>query len=634
MRPKSLPISVRAGSKPEPVAGRAPQAQPVARHRVRDGIATLVMLSLIPASLLAVRSADAASQPRVVSHYVADRDGQPTIFATVAVRFDRPVTGVAPATFVLRDADGRVVPSPVAYNSRTLRATLTPSRALKPSTTYTATLTSTIRDASGAQLRLTEFSFRTTAEPTRGMRMNTPQLLRFRPGVTTGIRVDGAGSIVARRAGALARHSWATATHRAVIQGKTYYLMLDGMWAGYYVPGSAVVALRIAGPTAPPATPSPRPSPTSSPRSTPPSAAPSATSPAVGDGSTPPPPATPAPTPLPPSAPTPAPQTPPAVTSGSGILLSAAEIQRLPTSGAAWLALRQAADARVDAPNLADMNQDGNVRVLAKALVYARTGEVRYRTEVIAALRGVMGTEIGGETLALGRELAAYVIAADLIGLRTADPALDGSFREWLRAVVDRRLADGSSLTETHERRANNWGTHAGASRAAAAAYLGDTSELARVAAVFRGWAGDRTAYSGFNYGDLWWQANPSQPVGINPPGAMIAGRSVDGVLPEEQRRTGEFAWPPPCGNYPHGALDGALLTAEILNRAGYPAYSWGSNGLLRAQQWLAANGCAASDDNVWQLPLIDARYGSRFWNGAVVRPGKNFGWTDWLYGS
>lgn len=279
------------------------------------------------------------------------------------------------------------------------------------------------------------------------------------------------------------------------------------------------------------------------------------------------------------------------------------------------------------------MNQDNNVRILAKALVYARTGTPSYRSDVISALRSVMGTETGGETLALGRELAAYVIAADLIGLRAADPALDATFRAWLAQLLDRRLADGNSLTETHERRPNNWGTHAGASRAAAAVYLGDSAELARAATVFRGWLGERSAYAGFSFGELGWQSNPSQPVGINPPGAAIGGHNVDGVLPDDQRRTGDFTWPPPCGNYPYGALDGALLMAEILNRAGYASYAWGSRAILRAEQWLASTGCPPSGDNIWQGPLVDARYGSNFWNGQVVPMGKNFAWTDWLYG-
>jgi hypothetical protein len=115
--------------------------------------------------------------------------------------------------------------------------------------------------------------------------------------------------------------------------------------------------------------------------------------------------------------------------------------------------------------------------------------------------------------------------------------------------------------------------------------------------------------------------------------GAAIGGHSVDGVLPDDQRRTGAFTWPPPCGNYPYGALDGALLTAEILHRAGYASYAWGSRAILRADQWLASTGCPPSGDNIWQAPLVDARYGSNFWNGQVVPMGKNFAWTDWLYG-
>ncbi|MDQ2934936.1 MAG: alginate lyase family protein, partial [Chloroflexota bacterium] len=319
---------------------------------------------------------------------------------------------------------------------------------------------------------------------------------------------------------------------------------------------------------------------------------------------------------------------------GTGsILISATERAARPMSGAAWDSLTRQAAAAAGAPNLADQNQSNNVVVLAKALVYSRTGNLTYRAQVVSALHAVIGTEAGARSLALGRELAAYVIAADLIGLRSADPAFDSTFRAWLASLLSRPMADGSSLRQTHERRPNNWGTHAGASRAAIAAYLGDTAELARVAQVFKGWLGDRASYAGFKYGDPAWQANAGQPVGINPAGSKIAGHSVDGVLPDDQRRSGGFAWPPPCGNYPYGALDGALLQAEILWRAGYDTYNWQNKALLRAELWLRSTGCPPSGDNVWQMPLIDARYGTAFWGGGSVRPGKNFGWTDWLYG-
>ena len=322
--------------------------------------------------------------------------------------------------------------------------------------------------------------------------------------------------------------------------------------------------------------------------------------------------------------------TPP--TSGSGIVITSAEIAALPTSGAAWDALKRAADSNAGSPNLADRDSNTDVYVLAKALVYARTGTVSYRNDVIAALHAVIGTEAGATHLAVGRGLAAYAVSADLIGLRSADPAFDATFRGWLSGLLDLQLVDGS-LTDTHERRPNNHGLHAGASRAAVAAYLGDTAELARVATVFRGWTGERAAYAGFNWGDLDWQANPAAPVGINPPGATLDGHSVDGTLPDEQRRTGGFTWPPPCGSYPHEAVDGSLPTAEILQRAGYPAYQGQQRPAARRTVAMEP-GCPPSGDNVWNLPLLDARYGSNFWNGAVVRPGKNFGWTDWLYGS
>ena len=51
-----------------------------------------------------------------------------------------------------------------------------------------------------------------------------------------------------------------------------------------------------------------------------------------------------------------------------------------------------------------------NVYVLAKALVYVRTGIASYRDTVVKDCMLAIGTETGGRTLALGRELAAYVI--------------------------------------------------------------------------------------------------------------------------------------------------------------------------------------------------------------------------------
>ncbi len=624
MRVKSLPLSVRTQ---DPRPGRAKRSEsnvPARPRQLRDILATLVMVALVPALVLTGQTADAATgAPTVVGRSIVPNASGVSVLSEVAVRFDRPVTGVGPSTFTLRDGSGRTVPATIKYDPATFRARLIWNDSLKPNRGYGVSLTSGIRALSGAALRGSSWTFTTGMQPSSGTRFSPSVAVHFDPGTITGIKIDPRGAIVARKTATLSRASWATAATRATINGRTYFGITNGIWAGYFVPRSAGLSPLSATPSS---SPRPSPAPTLAPTATPDSGAPTPTATAEAPTASPAPTVAPSPTAPPPAI------SPPS--SGSGIVISAAELRALPASGPTWDALKRAADGSAGTPNLADLNQANNVLVLAKSLVYARTGLTSYRTEVIAALRAAIGTEANARTLDLGRELAAYVIAADLIGLRSADPAFDTTFRGWLRGLLDRQLADGNSLTDTHERRPNNWGTHAGASRAAVAAYLGDTAELARVATVFRGWVGERSTYAGFSYSDLWWQSDPSQPVGINPPGAVIAGRNVDGVLPDDQRRTGEFAWPAPCGNYPHGAMDGALLTAEILTRAGYPAYGWGSNALLRAEQWLHATACAPSGDNVWQLPLLDARYGTNYWNGAVVRPGKNFGWTDWLYGS
>jgi PKD repeat protein len=311
----------------------------------------------------------------------------------------------------------------------------------------------------------------------------------------------------------------------------------------------------------------------------------------------------------------------------SGLWTSPRELAALPPSGPAWSSLLAEANLPAGLPNVADQADDVDVRVLAKAIVFARTGDESYKSEVVATCMAAIDTELAGRTLALGRNLIGYVLAADLVGM---PPAEDGAFRDWLERCRTETL-DGKTLASTHEERPNNWGTHAGASRAAAAAYLGDTAELARCAQVFRGWLGDRGAYAGFTYGGLEWQADPLHPVGINPAGAMRDGHSIDGVLPDDQRRAGVFLWPPPRENYVWEALQGALAQAVILSRAGYDTWEWSDQALLRAVTWLHEE-CAfpADGDDTWQPHLVNFAYAADFPAPVPSSPGKNVGWTDW----
>jgi hypothetical protein len=318
-----------------------------------------------------------------------------------------------------------------------------------------------------------------------------------------------------------------------------------------------------------------------------------------------------------------------------GLWLSHAEIQRLPTSGHAWRQLKSAADSPAGRPEVRDQDSNHDVRTLAKALVYARSGDARYRTEVREGCRDAIGTDVEGRTLALGRNLVSYVIAADLVRL---PPDEDEEFKSWLRRALKREMK-GKTLQSTHEIRPNNWGAHAGASRAAVAAYLGDRKELERTALVFKGWLGDRDSYTGFKYGDLSWQADETRPVGVNPKGATKHDRNIDGLIADDMRRGTQFAFPPGKTNYPWGSVSGAAVCAEILWRQGYDTWNWEDRAVLRAVQALydlsvlyPRDEWWAHGDDEWVVWLVNHVHGTDFPTALPAQPGKNMGWTDWTH--
>jgi hypothetical protein len=330
-------------------------------------------------------------------------------------------------------------------------------------------------------------------------------------------------------------------------------------------------------------------------------------------------------------------------TRATGIWVSPAQLQRLPMRGAAWEALKHEADRHIYHPRIRSQNSDSDMRVLAAALVYARTGQTHYRAKALRGIMEAIGSERGGRTLALARNLLGYVIAADLIDLKHLDRAEAQRFARWLSYVRREPLEpkDSPTLIDTHELRPNNWGTMAGASRIAADAYLGDRADLARAAAVFKGWLGDRSAYSGFVYGlDKSWQADPAAPVGIDPAGTTKEGESIDGALPDDMRRGCPAQFPPCPTGYPWEALQGAVMQAELLYRQGYDAWNWEHKALLRAVRFLMglshrypdAGTWGAIGDDKWIPWIINARFRVHLPTQSPTHPGKNAGFTDWIY--
>jgi hypothetical protein len=351
------------------------------------------------------------------------------------------------------------------------------------------------------------------------------------------------------------------------------------------------------------------------------------------------------------------------------IWLSPAEIRALPIAGdpacaprcgEAWTMLREAAATPSGRPNLNHLEDETGHLVLAKALVAVRLEGSEFaanlQEEVVALLAEVIGSEYGASALDVGRNLGMYVIAADIIDLHAIRPDFDESvFKPWLRWVLANEFAD-RTLRSCHEERPNNWGTHCGASRIAAAAYLNDREELAVAARVFQGWLGDRDSYAGFTFDStaFTWMNDPACPTSdsdcrprpVNPPGAMVSGHNVDGVIVDDQRRSERhrFRWPPKYTIYVYGALGGAVVQAGILHRFGLDAWHWGDDAIRRAVEWMYddRDGKKKWDtcndaDKRYVVDLVDHAYGTDFIDRMKCKPepsgpGRNIAWTSWTH--
>lgn len=312
-----------------------------------------------------------------------------------------------------------------------------------------------------------------------------------------------------------------------------------------------------------------------------------------------------------------------------GIWVDPARLRSLPMSGPGWEAIRQAADGKWDKPKLNNGDNDHDVQVLAGALYAARTGDNDMLEKVESELAEVTGKR-AKDILPLARNLLSYVVAADLIDYRPPE------FTSWLREVLDAE-ADGRagivSLRESAMSDPSNHGTHARASVLAVALFTDDEELADTVADRFHDWLGRSS--EGFLWKELDWQSDPASPVGINPVGSRIDNLQVDGVLPEEQRRSGGFEVPPPREGYVWEALQGAVATAEMLDRAGYPAWEWEDRALQRAFVWLYdVNDYPAEGDDTWQVWLVNRAYDTDFETTSPTRPGKNLGYTDWTHQS
>lgn len=306
------------------------------------------------------------------------------------------------------------------------------------------------------------------------------------------------------------------------------------------------------------------------------------------------------------------PPPPPPPPSGSNIL--GVDLAGLPTSGEAFERVPTLAQ-KSGTLDLGDMNGPGNDVLLAKAAMGDIAG-------VLAMLRAAKNRDGAGGLNNLGpaRNLVAWAIAASLVGAHEED--------DWFRDARDRPYGNIGPIVYPGggAAKANNHGSGADQSVAAIDLLIGDRAHLeAKLIPVFRHRLGD----PGQKVDGQQVSLNPKDPVVVGPVGYKVGGVNADGLLMEEQRRSGGF---PNCGNYNFGASGQFLLTAHLLHVAGYPVLDWGDGAIRRIFAALQRIGCDSSGDDRWQGHLVKRLLGVEYLS-LGVGDGKSFGLTDLLFG-
>ncbi|HEX5635715.1 MAG TPA: hypothetical protein VFY78_01395, partial [Gammaproteobacteria bacterium] len=270
----------------------------------------------------------------------------------------------------------------------------------------------------------------------------------------------------------------------------------------------------------------------------------------------------------------------------------------LPTSGTAWNRIKTTAYGSWGTADLKNQDNKHAINTLAGALVYARTGDaalrLKVKTAILAAKRSLDASSEWQTTngvLAAGRQIGAYVIAADLIKLASYDATANTEFKNWLVTIRTTDIGTHGrwkNIKYTCENATGNWSTFACASRIAASIYLGDTTDVNRSALIIRALLGERSVYPAdapgengyFKHTDGYqasWSCNDSIWVGVNP-ACSKSGVNISGVLLEDASRGGGCCVLKGDGiMYSWEALQGLLVSTELLYRTGSYGnpYTW-----------------------------------------------------------
>jgi hypothetical protein len=291
--------------------------------------------------------------------------------------------------------------------------------------------------------------------------------------------------------------------------------------------------------------------------------------------------------------------------------------------------------------------------------VCARTNSPELCDKARAGVVSAIGTERGGRWLAVGRNLTAYVIAADVMGLRAdGDPESAGTRVEtWIRGFETERLADnntGEPIPFIPFASGSNASAQEGAAYVAVAAYLGDRAALERAWDAFRTYlcdpsAPDRERIDLHRGVEAGWAYDDRHPCAVDPagaakrvpPGRPGAGQLVqlDGAIINDMARGGDLAWPPGTTQYPWVGLEGLVPAAVMLDRAGYPALTVADGAVLRAVRYLRDLELSTGSGTWFRerrcneiIQLVNVAYGVHFSVDLPAGGGRTVGYTDWTH--
>jgi hypothetical protein len=353
-----------------------------------------------------------------------------------------------------------------------------------------------------------------------------------------------------------------------------------------------------------------------------------------------------------PTATVPAGQTVPALDPAPpAIWISAAEVKALPLN-AAWDRVKAVADDALEVPEIDCQNSKAAADTYATALVGVRLGDAVYVERARRRISSVIGSERddppdcgGTQVTGIARELFLYIVSADLIGLATLDPPLDGRFRAWLRAL-ERFEGDADyTLGWLGDNSADNFGSFSRTSLLAMWAYLGEADKFDSVLQVVRYWFGDQSIRHRFERdwlpeADSWTCRPPARTQPVQGPSCVIEGVSMDGEIATAMQRQGEFRWPPAETVYLGTELGAAIPALEVARRNGHPdAFGWQFHAVKRMVGFAhrlnteAGLRFLAAPDYDWIAWFVNKTYGTAFPTLPLANRSENMGFTDWTHG-